>query len=330
MALRLGVHKAMWPMTAPFTITGHVFTCADAVMVELIEGDHVGRGEGLGAYYLGENGDLMLDQIEAVRADIEKGVSFEDVQELLPPGGARNALDCALWDLECKRTGKSIWQLTGIDPKPRETAYTIGIQDSPTKMADAAARAESYPLIKVKLNGEDPVGRMKAIRAARTDAMLIVDANQGFSFDLLQEVIQPFRALGISMIEQPLKRGEDEALAGLDSPIPICADESCLHRGELAPALDRYDMINIKLDKTGGLTEALALAKEALAAGKRLMVGNMLGTSLSMAPAFVIAQLCDFVDLDGPLNLKSDCAVRMRYDGAQVSLPDKGLWGHPQ
>ena len=174
MALRLGVHKAMWPMTAPFTITGHVFTCADAVMVELIDGDHAGRGEGLGAYYLGENGDLMLDQIEALREDIEKGVSFEDVQAMLPPGGARNALDCALWDLTAKRTGKSIWELTGIDPKPRQTAFTIGIQDSPEKMAENAARAKDYPVIKIKLNDVQPVERVRAIREARPDASFAV------------------------------------------------------------------------------------------------------------------------------------------------------------
>ena len=330
MALRLSVHKAVWPMTAPFQITGHVFDCADAVMVELIDGDHAGRGEGLGAYYLGETGALILDQVEAARADIEKGVSLEDVQELFPPGGARNAVDCALWDLTVKRTGVSIWKLTGIEPKPRQTAYTIGIQDTPEKMAANAARAKDYPVLKIKLNGTDPVERIRAIRQARPDASIVIDANQGFTFDLLNEVLEPFAELGVSMVEQPLKRGEDEALTGFKSPIPICADESCLHRGELPAALDRYDMINIKLDKTGGLTEALALAKDALAAGKGLMVGNMLGTSLSMAPAFVIAQLCDFVDLDGPLNLKSDCAVRMHYDGATVMLPKTGLWGSPQ
>ncbi|WP_084399213.1 N-acetyl-D-Glu racemase DgcA [Henriciella aquimarina] len=329
MSLRLSVHKAMWPMTAPFTITGHVFTCADSILVELIDDGVAGRGEGLGAYYLGENGDLLLDQIEAIRSDIEKGISFEDVQALLPPGGARNALDCALWDLTAKQTGKSIWELTGIDPKPRQTAFTIGIQDTPEQMAENAARAKDYPVLKVKLNDVEPVERMRAIRKARPDAYLVIDANQGFTFDLLQEVIEPFAEFGVSMIEQPLKRGGDEALAGFKSPIPVCADESCLHRGELPDALERYDMINIKLDKTGGLTEALALAKEALAAGKGLMVGNMLGTSLSMAPAFVIAQLCDFVDLDGPLNLKSDCAVPMAYKGAEVMLPEKGLWGSP-
>ncbi len=327
MSIRLNVHKAVWPMTAPFRITGHVFNNADTIVVELVDGDHVGRGEGLGAYYLGENADVLLEQVEDARADIERGVTLEELQELFPAGGARNAVDCALWDLTTKRQGKSIWQLTGIDPKPVKTVFTIGIQDTPAEMAANAARAKNYPILKVKLNGDDPIERMAAIREARPDATLVIDANQGFTFDLLKDVLGPFSKLDIAMIEQPLKRGGDEELAGLDSPIPICGDESCLHRGELPAALERYDMINIKLDKTGGLTEALGLAKDAMAAGKRLMIGNMVGTSLSMAPGFVVAQMCDFVDLDGPLNLKSDLAIGMNYDGATISMPERGLWG---
>ncbi|MCK5747806.1 MAG: dipeptide epimerase [Oricola sp.] len=327
MSLRLNVHKTSWPLTAPFRITGHVFTSADAIVVELVDDGRAGRGEGLGVYYLQENADLLLDQVEAVRADIERGISLEDLQELLPAGGARNAVDCALWDLETKRKGKSIWALTGIDPKPVRTVFTIGIEETPDAMAAKAARAKNYPVLKVKLDGVDPVERMSAIRAARPDATLVIDANQGFTMDLLRDVVKPLAELGVAMIEQPLPRGGDEALADFSAPVPICADESCLHRAELAPALDRYDMINIKLDKTGGLTEALALAKEARSAGKRLMVGNMVGTSLSMAPAFVIAQLCDFVDLDGPLALKSDYAGGMIYNGAMVSAPESGFWG---
>ena len=314
-------------MKVSFRITGHVFTAANTIQVDIVEDGLVGSGEGLGAYYLNETADGLLEQVEAVRAEVEAGLSLDDLQELLPAGGARNALDCALWDLKAKREKKAIWELTGIDPKPQTTVLTIGIQDTPQAMAEDAARAAAYPVIKVKLDGVDPVPRMQAIRAARPDATLIIDANQGFTIETLREVLEPFAELGISMIEQPLPRGGDEVLSGVTSAIPICADESCLHRGELAQALDRYDMINIKLDKTGGLTEALALAKEAQANGKRLMVGNMVGTSLSMAPAFVIAQMCDFVDLDGPLALKSDQAVPMQYNGAEVSWPERGLWG---
>ena len=327
MGLQLNVHKTAWPMKAPFRITGHVFTSADAIVVELVDDGCAGRGEGLGAYYLNENADLLLDQVEAVRGEIERGISLDDLQELLPAGGARNAVDCALWDLTAKRSGKSIWELTGIDPKPQRTVFTIGIQATPAEMAENAARASAYPVLKIKLDGVEPVERIAAIREARPDATIVIDANQGFSFSLLKDVVKPFAELGVAMLEQPMARGGDEELEGFDSPIPLCADESCLHRGELAPALKRYDMINIKLDKTGGLSEGLALAKEAKQAGKRLMIGNMVGTSLSMAPAFVIAQLCDFVDLDGPLALKSDYATRMNYDGAVVTAPQTGFWG---
>ncbi len=329
MKMKLSVHRAGWPMKAPFAITGYVFDSLDAVVVNIETDGVVGTGEGVGVYYLKEDSKLLLEQIEAVRGDIERGVSLEDIQELLPAGGGRNAVDCALWDLQVKQSGKSIWELTGIDPKPARTVFTIGIQKTPAEMAENAARAEKYPYLKIKLDGVDPVERIAAIREARPDASIIIDANQGFSFSLLQEVLEPFAELGVAMVEQPLARGGDEALAGFKAPIPLCADESCLHRGELPAALERYDMINIKLDKTGGLTEALALAKDARAAGKGLMVGNMLGTSLSMAPAFVIAQLCDFVDLDGPLNLKSDCPNGMKYSGGVIEAPASGLWGTP-
>ncbi|MEQ8935943.1 MAG: dipeptide epimerase, partial [Amphiplicatus sp.] len=280
-----------------------------------------------GVYYLGETPDLMLDQVEAHRGEIERGMTRDALQAALPPGGARNAVDCAMWDLEAKSAGKSVWDLTGVTLKSTRTVFTIGIGETPAVMAEKAARAKAYPILKIKLDGEAPVERMQAIRAARPDATLIIDANQGFTLSQLKDVIHPFSELGVAMIEQPLPRGGDEGLEQVSSPIPICADESCLHRGEIADALKRYDMINIKLDKTGGLTEALALAREAHGAGKRLMVGNMLGTSLSMAPAFVVAQLCEFVDLDGPLALKSDYAGGMVYNGGAVSPPSEGFWG---
>lgn len=327
MSRRLSVHKASWPMRAPFRITGYVFETIDTVVVELSEGGAVGRGEGCGVYYLKDFADGMIDQIEAMRGDIEGGLTIEELQQALPAGGARNALDCAMWDLETRKAGKSIWELTGVEGGPVRTVYTIGIEATPEKMAEKAARASAYPLLKIKLDGEEPVERIAAIRKARPDAALIIDANQGFTLEQLQDVTEPLAELGVAMIEQPLPRGGDEGLAYLRSPVPICADESCLHRGELPAALSRYDMINIKLDKTGGLTEALALAAEARAAGKKLMVGNMVGTSLSMAPAFVVAQLCEFVDLDGPLALKSDYLGGMGYNGGAVTAPAPGFWG---
>ena len=325
--MRLSVHRESWPMRAPFAITGHVFESLESVVVGLEQDGATGRGEGVPVYYLQEEARGLLEQIEAVRPAIEAGIGRDDLQSLLPPGGARNAVDCALWDLETNRTGKTIWELTGISPAARRTAYTLGIQDTPELMAEQAAQASGYPLLKIKLNGDAPVERVAAIRKARPDAEIIIDANQGFTMDLLRRVLDPFAELGVAMVEQPLPRGGDAELEGLSSPIPLCADESCLHRGELPDALKRYDMINIKLDKTGGLTEALALAAEARQAGKGLMVGNMLGTSLSMAPAFVIAQLCDFVDLDGPLNLKSDLPGGMVYRDGEVAAPQTGLWG---
>ena len=327
MNIHLGVHCESWPMRAPFTITGHVFESLESVVVTLEQDGAVGRGEGVPVYYLREDAKGMLAQIEAIRPAIEAGISRDKLQDTLPPGGARNAVDCALWDLEAKRAGQTIWDLTGIAPQDRRTAFTLGIQDTPELMAEQAALATGYPLLKVKLNNVDPVERVAAIRKARPDAQIIIDANQGFSMSLLRSVLGPFADLGVAMVEQPLPRGGDEELENFNSPIPLCADESCLHRGELPAALKRYDMINIKLDKTGGLTEALALAKAARQAGKGLMVGNMLGTSLSMAPGFVIAQLCDFVDLDGPLNLKSDLPAGMSYRDGNVCAPPTGFWG---
>lgn len=327
MALKLNAHRRIFPLKSPFRITGFSFEVTDTVVVELYDGEFVGQGEGVGVYYLDETGASLLEQIESYRDDIERGMTRQELQSLMPPGGARNAVDCALWDLESHRLGKTIWELTGISPNSVKTVMTIPIEDTPQKMAAKAAQAADYPTLKIKLDSVNPVERMSAIRAARPDATLVIDANQGFSPTQLKELVDPFAALDIAMLEQPLPRGGDEALDSFTSPIPICADESCLHRGELADALPRYDMINIKLDKAGGLTEALALAEEAKASGKSIMAGNMTGTSLSMAPAFVVAQLCNFVDLDGPLILKSDYANGMRYRGPQVSAPRSQFWG---
>lgn len=330
MPRRLSVHKTIWPLRSPFRITGHIFENIDPVCVEIAEGELIGRGEGVSVYYLGETSDSLMTQIEAMRPAIEAGMTREELQTAMPTGGARNAVDCALWDLECKIAGRSIWELANVAQKPIETVYTISIENDVAHMAAKAADAINYPTLKVKLDGDQPLERMRAIRSARPDAKLVVDANQGFSFEQLEKILPAFADLDVAMVEQPLPREGDDCLEGFESSVPLCADESCLHRGDLGNVLPRYDMINIKLDKTGGLTEALALASEARKNGKRLMVGNMLGSSLSMAPAFVIAQLCDFVDLDGPLSLKSDYLNGMKYSGANVSLPQGSLWGSPK
>ncbi len=262
-----------------------------------------------------------------VANEIRAGVSREELQQLLPAGGARNAIDCAMWDLECKKYGKSIWDLVGIQPKPVTTVFTIGLESTPEAMAAKAAAAATAPVLKIKLDGHLPYEKLAAIRAARPDAALVVDANQGWDFELLKEVIPKCVGLDLGMIEQPLPRDGDEMLEGFESPIILAADESCLHTGELETAARRYDMINIKLDKTGGLTEALKLAKAAREMGCKLMVGNMTGTSLGMAPAFVIAQLCDFVDIDGPLLLNYDHPDGLSYKHGVADIFQPGLWG---
>jgi L-alanine-DL-glutamate epimerase-like enolase superfamily enzyme len=325
--MRLSAHIETWELRQPFHIAGAEWLNSAALVVHLEEGGHVGRGEAQGIFYLGETAESLLEQINAAAGDISAGISRQDLQHLLPHGGARNAVDCALWDLECKRSGKTVWQLTGIQPGPVTTVFTIGLEKSPEAMARKAAAADHAPLLKIKLDADRPVDRLSAIRAARPDARLVVDANQAWNLDLLRDILPACAELGLEMIEQPLPRGNDQALEGFESPVMLAADESCLHCGELDAAASRYDMINIKLDKTGGLTEALKLAQSASKRGCKLMVGNMIGTSLSMAPAFVIAQLCEFVDIDGPLLLKYDHPHGLKYRQGVVKCVDTRLWG---
>lgn len=314
-----------WKLRFPFVITGHVFTGVEALYVEIAEAGNIGRGEASGVYYLGENGATMLAQAEATRAALEAGAGRQELLSLLPAGGARNAIDCALWDLEAKQAGKRAWELVDIDPGETFTFGTVGI-DKPERMA-TAAQTISSERIKIKLSGEQPLERIRAVRQARPAAEIVVDVNQGWTFEQLVALAPACRDLRIAMIEQPLKRGDDEALEGYDPPVPLCADESCLDRSEFETAARRYQMINIKLDKTGGLTEALELARLARTRGMDLMVGNMVGTSLAMAPGYVVAQLCRYVDLDGALFLERDRDHAMSFENGRVSTPDPALWG---
>ena len=325
--MKMSVHIEEWPLVTPFRITGTEWVNSRGIVVQLLDGNHLGRGEAQGVYYLDETAESLFDEVNALARQIETGISREDLQELLPPGGARNAIDCAMWDLECKKAGRSIWELAGIEPKPVTTVFTIGLEPTPEEMAAKAAAAADAPVLKIKLNEDRPYERLAAIRAARPDATLVVDANQGWDFEQLQEVIPRCVGLDLAMIEQPLPRGGDAQLEGFKSPITLAADESCLHTGELDQAVRRYDMVNIKLDKTGGLTEALKLALAAKERGCKLMVGNMVGTSLAMAPSFVVAQLCDFVDIDGPLLLKYDHPAGLKYDKGVVNSLDSAFWG---
>lgn len=325
--MKISIHIEEWEMTQPFRVTGSEWTHSRGIVVQLAADGFAGRGEAQGVFYLGETAQTIFAQVHEAAGEIRRGISREELQALLPPGGARNAVDCALWDLECKRTGKTIWQLTGIEPQPVTTVFTIGLESTPQAMAGKAAAAANAPVLKIKLDSHRPVEKLAAIRSARPDARLVVDANQGWDFTLLKEILPRCAELGLEMIEQPLKRGGDEMLEGFDSPIMLAADESCLHSGELDTAARRYRMINIKLDKTGGLTEALKLAHAAKAKGCKLMVGNMMGTSLSMAPSFVLAQLCDFVDIDGPLLLKYDHPDGLRYRHGVAQVFDSRFWG---
>jgi L-alanine-DL-glutamate epimerase-like enolase superfamily enzyme len=325
--VKFSVHLEQWQLAQPFRIAGKEWRTSPALVVELERGGFVGRGEGQGVFYLGETAESMLEQAEGAAARVESGISREELLEVLPPGGARNAIDCALWDLQAKREGRTIWELTGIEPRAVTTVYTIGIEPTAEAMAEKAAAAKQYPVLKIKLDADRPVERLTAIRRARPDARLVADANQAWEPGFLEEVLPACRDLGLDMLEQPLPRGGDEVLAGLDSPVTLAADESCLHTGELELAASRYGMVNIKLDKTGGLTEALRLARGARECGLQLMVGNMVGTSLAMAPSFVIAQLCDFVDIDGPLLLRHDRPGGLSYRGGVVDVFAPTLWG---
>ena len=326
-ALKINLHTETWTFARPFRITGRSITEKQHVVLELSDGEYTGRGEAWCIPYCGETIEQVLADIESIASDIQKGITRDALQQLLPRGGARNAVDLALWDLACKQEQCTIWQLTGIKPQPITTGYTIGIEDTPAELAVLARQASQYPLLKIKLDGDRPLERMTAIRQARPDARLIIDANQGWDINLLQTLVPQLQGLGVEMIEQPLPRGKDDALADYDSPIPLCADESCLDRSDLDKVMGRYSMINIKLDKTGGLTEALLLAEAAKAKGLDLMVGNMGGTSLCIAPATVVGQLCSLCDLDGPLLLKYDRSHAVDYRDEWIEVIDKRLWG---
>jgi len=321
------IHIADWELIQPFRIANAEWVNSRCLVVQLSEDGYIGRGEAQGVFYMNETAESILEQAHAMAGEIRNGISREELQQLMPAGGARNAIDCALWDLECKGSGKTIWQLTGIDPKPVTTVFTIGLESTPEAMAAKASAASDAPILKIKLDDHMPYEKLAAIRAARPDAELVVDANQGWSFELMKDVLPKLVDLNLGMLEQPLARGDDEMLEGFESPITLAADESCLDTSELEIAARRYSMINIKLDKTGGLTEGLRLAKAAKEKGCKLMVGNMAGTSLSMAPSFVVAQLCDFVDIDGPLLLKYDQPNALKYNKGVVKGFDPRLWG---
>ena len=326
--LKLQAQIEHWPLAAPFRISGYTFDVIDVLLVTVESSQGVGRGEAAGVYYRSDDAPTMLRQIESLRRRIEAGITRDVVQDVLPAGGARNALDCALWDLEAKVSGHPAWQTAQIEsPKPLRTTFTCGA-DHPDRMAAAACAYRNSRAIKLKLTGEPAdAARVRAVRAARPDVWLGVDANQAFSLDSFWQLMPAFLEARVALIEQPFPIGRDALLTGFQSPIPIAADESAQSLADLPKLVGRFDVINIKLDKCGGLTEALAMTRTARALGLDTMVGNMMGTSLAMAPAFLLGQLCSVVDLDGPIFLKADRENSVQYADGFISCPES-LWGH--
>jgi len=325
----ISIHTESWLALIPFRISDHEWNDFPCVVCEIEQDGRIGRGEALGVYYLDETPASMATQLKKITPDLAGGADRQQLLKLLPPGGARLAADAALWDLEAQLAGRTAWSMAGVEANPVETVFTIGLEDTPEQMADKAVAAADLSLFKVKLSNDRPAERIAAIREARPDVRMVVDVNQGWTFDELRRYAPELKALGVSMIEQPLPRGADAELEDYDPPLPICGDESCLHLGELEEAAQRYQMINIKLDKTGGLTHGLELAHAARDKGLGLMGGCMGGTSLAMAPHHVIAQLCDFVDIDGPLLVRNDRLGGLHYDKGIVTLPARPFWGQP-
>ncbi|PLX60378.1 N-acetyl-D-Glu racemase DgcA [Sedimenticola selenatireducens] len=323
----LDVKRESWPIRGSFRISRGSKIRAEVVTVELRSGEHRGRGECVPYARYGESCDSVMEQIGGLQGDLTNGLGRVELQKVLPPGAARNALDCAFCDLQAKQAGRRAWILAGIaEMAPQVTAYTLSL-DSPEKMQQAALANARRPLLKLKLSGEGDLERVAAVRSGAPDARLIVDANEGWTADLYQAFVPELQRLGVEMIEQPLPAGADGVLAKMARPVPVCADESCHDRASLATLAGRYDMVNIKLDKSGGLTEALALRQAAEAVGLRIMVGCMLATSLAMAPALLVAQGVAVVDLDGPLLLERDRPNGLRFDRGMIHSPEPALWG---
>lgn len=321
--MEVDIRPEQFRLAETFTISRGSRDVAEVLTVRIVDGAHQGWGECVPYKRYGETIESVSDQIAGLPTDL----SLLSLQELLPPGAARNAVDCALWDLEAKKSGRRVWELAGLaSPGPVVTAFTLSL-DSPERMRQAAERHASRPLLKIKLGGEGDMARLEAVRKGAPDTPIVVDANEGWTAEVYSELAPHLVRLGVALIEQPLPAADDALLAEIDRPLPVCADESCHDRKSLADLKGKYDVVNIKLDKTGGLTEALALRDAAREAGFGVMVGCMVGTSLAMAPAILVAQGAAIVDLDGPLLLAEDRDTPLEYDarGLHPSRPE--LWG---
>ena len=313
----------IFPLAQVFRISRGARTQAEVVTVTIEKDGVTGRGECVPYARYNETLESVINQVESLSADIDK----ETLQETLPPGAARNAVDCALWDFECKKHDQRIWKIAGIQvPEQKITAYTLSL-DEPEIMFKQAEKNSNRPLLKIKLGTQNDMPRLEAVRKGAPNSEIIVDANEGWDAELYSQLAPELVKLGVKLVEQPLPADQDNDLIGLPRPLPICADESCHDRKSLEKLIGKYDFVNIKLDKTGGLTEALQLKDKALEAGFKIMVGCMVGSSLAMAPATLIAQNATFVDLDGPLLLEQDRRHGLFYDESWVHPPLKDLWG---
>jgi L-Ala-D/L-Glu epimerase len=326
--LRLHVAQERWPYKRPFRVSRGADAALDVIVVTLTGPDGLaGRGEAAGVDYDGETAALLAAQIEALRALIEAGLDRTELAAHLPPGGARNALDCALWDLEAKRSGRRAWQVAGLEAaRALSTCVTLGI-DSEEALAAGARMYRDWPVLKVKVDALRHVEVLRLVRAEAPQPALIVDPNQSWDCALLNDLAPELRSLGVILIEQPVPRGQDHSLRRYRGQIRLAADESLADRRSLAALQDMYQVINIKLDKSGGLTEALALAREAIGRGLAVMIGCMAGTSLAMAPGMVVGQLAEFIDLDGPLLHSTDRPAGIVYRCGTMQLPAAALWG---
>ena len=322
----LTCRQETWPLAQPFVVSFGTFTSIETVLVEIRQGSARGRGEAAGVFFLGESAASVAAAVESVRGLVEHGLTRQALQQVLPPGGARNALDCALWELEANRAGRTVADLCGLPARPLATVATVSLA-TPHEMAVQALSLSDFATLKLKLGADDPLACIAAVRQARQDAILIADVNGAWTLEQLHAVAPSCVDLGISMIEQPCARGGDADLRQAEVPITLCADESCCTAIDLDWAEGRYSMVNIKLDKTGGLTAAIELVKAAEARGFGLMVGNMMGTTLAMAPASLIAARCRYVDLDGPFLLAEDRRPGMTMAGEIIPPLLPRFWG---
>ena len=327
MPITLIAQEEVFPIRGVFRISRGARTESRAAVATVSDGTFTGRGECMPYARYGETVQSVLGEIKHVGEALKNGADRDEIQGLINPGAARNAVDCALWDLEAKRAGKRVWDLAGMQaPANVVTAYTLSL-DTPEAMGAAALQASPRPLLKIKLAGEGDLDRVAAIRQNAPDAVLIVDANEGWTPDMVEPFSEELAKLGVAMIEQPLPADADAPLADLPHPVPLCADESAHTAADIGALKGRYDVVNIKLDKTGGLTEALKFRAAILDAGMDVMVGCMLGSSLAMAPAMLVAGGAKFVDLDGPLLLAEDRAPGLCYTGSNIAPPPPELWG---